>query len=499
MSVNTAVAASATRFTVPSIFWRLSPVVPLAAGLLLVAGWLSPLFFLLLMAGLGVSVVSARYSWFSAALPVLVFNLVGTDLASGLHLAGIDVNAVDIVILPSLVILLWRVATGSRPVPRPGLAISMLAAWLTLQTFIGLIYHNPLGLVRNELHVLLFLPLAYFWVAAEIRTRRSLWLMLAAIIVSVALAGVKAMIISFFVVHTHSGVSSAWQAWTDISNSVGGERTRLSGADTMFMLAVPLLAAAALFAPRCRTTFFLLSGSSFVLFGLLASLTRTYWLGAFTAFVLVLGLGAVKAGMRAVTFTAVVAIAMAAAQILLVVLATRGTAGMDFRQILPTRLSFDNKVAVSQNVDYRGKEAAAFLQAAQRHLFLGSGLGAAVQLEYLGDQYPITTRDGHDIALDVLYKSGVLGIILFSFPLVLTTWRAVRGYLVSRDPLINMALLGVGLSLPLLIITSLTVNRLSHFEGAFFIGLAIAVVEIAPKLARQAPADTAGGLPGAVM
>ncbi len=499
MSVNTAVSASAGRFAELSNFWRLSPVAPLAAGLLLAAGWLSPLFFLLLMASLGAAVVSARYPWFSAALPMLVFNLVGTDLASGLHLAGIDVNAADIIILPSLMILLWRVATRSRPVPRPGLAISMLAAWLILLTLIGLIYHNPLALVRNELHVLMLLPLAYFWVAAEIRTRRSLWLMLVAIIVSIALAGTKAMLISFVVVHSHSGVSSAWQAWTDISNSVGGERTRLCGADTMFMLAVPLLAAAALFAPRCRATFFLLSGSSFVLFGLLASLTRTYWLGALTAFVLVLGLGAVKAGMRAVTFTAVVTIAMVVAEILLVVLATRGTTETDFRQVLLTRLRFDNEVAVSENVDYRGKEAAAFLQAAQQHLFLGSGLGASVHLEYLDDLYPITTRDGHDIALEVFYKSGVLGLILFAFPLILTTWRAVRGYLASRDPLTSVALLGVGLSLPLLIITSVTVNRLSHFEGAFFIGLAIAVVEIAPKLARPAQTDAAGGLPGAVM
>lgn len=211
------------------------------------------------------------------------------------------------------------------------------------------------------------------------------------------------------------------------------------------------------------------------------------------AFLLVLG--AIKAGKRTVAFTAFVLTTMVVVQILFVVLSTRGMGETDFGQVLMTRLKADNVEGVSENLAYRGKEAAAFLDAAKQHIFWGSGLGATIQLGYPNDLYPITTHDGHNIVLQILYKSGVLGIILFLGSVGLTTWRAIKGYFSENDPLINMVLLGTGLALPLLILTSLTVNRLSHFEGAFFIGLTVAVVEIARGLARQAPAESAKQLP----
>lgn len=230
----TATKAVVTRITFISKLWRfaLLLLLLLAMLLLLAASRLSPLLCLLLALGLGAAAVSARYPWFSAALPVLVFNIVGTDLASGASVAGAGINAVGIVIMPSLALLLWRVVTGRRSVPRPSLAILMLVVLLMLQTLVGLIYRNPLGLLRDELQVFLFLPLAYFWATTEIKSRRSLWLMIVAVLASTALAGVKALVISFFVVHTHSGVSSAWQALTAVSSSAGGQVTRLYGAPT---------------------------------------------------------------------------------------------------------------------------------------------------------------------------------------------------------------------------------------------------------------------------
>jgi O-antigen ligase len=350
----------------------------------------------------------------------------------------------------------------------------MIAVWIILATGVGLFLGNPFSIVRNELHILLFIILAYYWAVIEIRSSRYLKLAVIAILGATAVAGMKALYISFFVIHTQEGTSDIWQAVTAMSEQLGGQRTILNGADTMFVLAIPIIAALALFYKQRRVYMYLLAAFLFTLFGLLISLTRTNWATVLLVVLLVMALGAWSSGKQAVRIASLI-ILLSMTSIFLSQYFTPGTSTYDLGELLQRRLE-PNPYTGAGNLNYRIRESEALIEQAQRHAILGNGLGARFAfVEFHGSPTVSWAHNGH---LWVYLKSGYLGLFLFYGAIITACWQLFSISTRRINSLINSTALGFGAALLALMIMSLLVNRISSMEGAYFIGLAFALPQI---------------------
>jgi hypothetical protein len=460
---------------------RLNLAAMLVAAAVLVAisaSLLPAMCVLALLLGSVVGFFSGRFPWLGVASPVAVFSLLGAGIFSGVTILGAQINFIDVMLLPALAFALLRAARRHQALTYPKAAFILIVAWVGLMVATGIYHGNSPELLRNELHTMSFLPLAFVWAALEIRRRRDLWLMLCTIGIVVTLAGVKSTIVSFFVTHYPRGESYIWQALTPYAGSIGGSRTMLNGADLMFVVVVPILVAVALFAPRCRTSFWLLASSPFVIMGLLFSMTRTHWAAAIASMLLTLCLGLLKSGGQTLRAGLVLS---ATAVIVIVLIAPLSTGGIkDFGGLMADRL-VPTDITGAQNIDMRHREADRMLEAAREHLLLGNGFGASIDFnDEFGNGF--TTHTGHNGMAWLFFKSGIAGLILFYLAIAVTLKDSFQLYRRTHDWVYEIALLGTGIALVVVIAMSPLSNRLPTLEGAYFVGLAMVIPRLVKSL-----------------
>lgn len=458
-------------------------------GYLLAAHSFSQKLFFILALAITMAFISVRHPWLGVVSPLVIFIVLGIGIPSGFSALGASINMADMLLLPALGPTAVKVIAGRRDLDLPSVPAIMLAAWMLIATAVGLYYGNSFSLVRNELHVLLFIPLAYYWAVVELRSARDLRLVTIVILAATAFAGFKAGYISYFVGHAQEGYSDAWQASTAISEQLGGQRTILNGADTFFVLAMPFIAAIALFYRKRRTVMLLTGAFILTFFGLLISLTRTNWATVAVAILLVMALGARAAGSRVVQMAAAIGL-LSIMAIFLSSYMTFGTSTYDLGELLQRRLE-PNPYTGAGNLNYRIRESEALIEQAQRHSTLGNGLGARYAfVEFRGSPTVSWAHNGH---LWMYLKSGFFGIFLFYSAMVIVVWQMIGISFRSASRLFRATSLGFGVAMISLMIMSLLVNRISSMEGAYFIGLAVAWPQIIARIeADDSPINDQG-------
>lgn len=444
-------------------------------------GFTQRLFFILALS-ITTAFFSARYPWLAVVLPLAIFIVMGIGISSGFSAAGASINLADMLLLPAFAPTVVKVLASRRELDYPSIPAILMAVWILLAVAIGLYYGNSFSLVRNELHVLLFMPLAYYWAIIELRTARDIRMVAIVIIGVTALAGLKAGYISYFVPHSQEGYSDIWQSSTAVSEQLGGQRTILNGADTFFVLCMPLIASFAIFYRKRKEILWLTAAFILTFYGLLISLTRTNWATVAIAILLVLALGARAAGGRVVRIASAIGL-LSILAIFLSSYMTFGTSTYDLGELLQRRLE-PNPYTGAGNLNYRIRESQALIQQAERHLTLGNGLGARYSfIEFRGATSINWAHNGH---LWMLLKSGLVGMFLFYFAIIAVVWQLLALSFHSASRLFRSTSLGFAVALLSLMLMSLLVNRISNMEGAYFIGLAIAWPHVISRIEASA-------------
>ncbi|RJQ45371.1 MAG: hypothetical protein C4534_04790 [Gaiellales bacterium] len=445
-------------------------------------GFTQALFFIFALSAL-TAFLAARYPWLAVVSPLVIFIVMGIGVSSGLNIGGASINLADVLLLPALAPTIAKVLAGRRDLSYPSVPALLIFVWLVLATALGVYYGNSLSLVRNELHVLFFIVLAYFWAIVELRTPRDVWLASIALIAATAVAGFKSIYISFFVSHFSEGYSQLWQASTTASRELGGQRTILNGADTFFVLSMPLIASFALFFRERRYIAWLSAAFVLTLYGLFISLTRTNWATVLVAILLVMLLGMRTAGRQVVRIgVAVLLICILALAVSSMI--TFGGNTYDLGELMSRRLE-PNPYTGAGNLNYRIMESKALIDQAQEHLVLGNGLGASFDfLEFRGATSVNWAHNGH---LWLLLKSGLAGMAVFYLGIAATCWQLIRMSFHAGQRTLSAISLGFGIALASLMIMTLLVNRISNMEGAYFIGLAVALPQIISRINREVP------------
>lgn len=485
----TAIAESLSRqFGGVHPFLRVASLVMLfaLAGLGLGGYEMPPVVFLTVLASVAILGASARFPGFAVAFPLAVFSIMGIGLSSGLKLFHIEVNLADLLILSALIPTAMRALTGRLRPFTPSVPAILMGIWLLMAAGFGYLQGNSLDSWGNEIHVLIYMPLAYLFAVAALNTRDDLRLLAIIIIAAAAIAGLKAGYVSLFLPHMMDGLSYVWQATTFSSAELGGQRTILNGADTMFVLVVPILAAVAIFRFNRRTILLLLVAGVPVFFGLLVSLTRTNWATVILAILIVGLLGSIYSGKKAAAVTAS-AFILGGIIFLGVSSLTLGTSRYNLGELMLHRLESDASTG-SGNLDYRIQESQALLASLEQNQIFGKGLGSSFSfLEFRGS--PATTW-AHNGPLWVLLKSGLAGFAIFTLAILLTVWQLIRtAWRAGTDWIYRTVPIGFAASLVALAAMSLLVNRIANPEGAYFIGLALAMPQVLSRILIDCKAE----------
>lgn len=435
-----------------------------------------------------VGLVAARYPWLAVGLPLIVFADIGIGLSTGFSAAGVNLNLIDLLVVPVLVPTLVRLATGSRSLARPDLSVWLLLIVIGTAIMVGFYYQNDPAVIRNEVHVLLYIFLGFFWAGTEIRTRRDLRNLLLLLIIVTVIAGLKAIVLSF--TGAAAGNQNLLQTVDISSDQLGGTRTILDGGDTFFVITVPLLAAATIYFRTKWMFFWVMAAGVPITAGLLVSLTRTNWAAAISTALLVLLLGIRSGGLRSLRIAALIAVALTIAVILISAIYPI-TDNYSFVDLVGRRLSF-NPNEGSGTLDYRMMEGKALWAVAQKHLWFGNGFGS--RYSYTDYKGLMITNWSHDGFLFLLLKSGIVGLALFLLAMIRSMLRSVGIAWRARDSLVAVAGLGMSMGLLALLLMSLLVNRISSLEGAYFIGLAVATPIILARIGCENDADGEPGL-----
>jgi hypothetical protein len=435
-----------------------------------------------------VGFVAARYPWLAVGLPLIVFADIGIGLSAGFSVAGVNLNLIDLLVVPALVPTLVRLVTRSRTLVRPDLSVWLLLIVVGAATVLGFYYQNNPAVIRNEVHVLLYIFLGFFWAGTEIRTRRDLRNLLLLLVIVTVIAGLKAIVLSF--TGAAAGDQNLLQTVDISSVQLGGTRTILAGGDTFFVLTVPLLAAVTVFYRTKGMFLWVMAAGVPIAAGLLVSLTRTNWTAAVSAALLVVLLGIRSGGLRSLRIAALIAVALAIAVILISAIYPI-TDNYSFVDLIGRRLSF-NPNEGSGTLDYRVMEGKALWAVAQKHLWFGNGFGS--RYSYTDYKGLMITNWSHNGFLFILLKSGIVGLTLFLLAMTRSILRSVTIALRARDSLAAVASMGMSMALFALLLMSLLVNRISSLEGAYFIGLAVATPIILARIGGADDAERETGL-----
>ncbi len=423
-----------------------------------------------------IGAVSARYPWFAVGLPLLIFADLGISMSTGYSVAGVSLNWADLLLLPAVLPTVVRIAHGSRRFPVPNKAAALLLVLVGLATLLGVYYGNETAVIRNELHVLLYIFLAYFLAVTELRTRNDLRALLIMFMIAISLAGVKAIAIAL--IGSLAADMSLFQTVDISSQQLEGTRIILLGADTLFVVAIPILVALAVYVRNRLTNFFLAAAAIPICAGVLLGLSRSNWAAAAIAALLTLVLGLKAKGLKSLR-TGLIALAGLILTLLLVSAFYYNSYNNSFFDIIQRRFSF-NPSEGSGTMDYRIMEGDALLAVARHHIVLGSGLGS--EYSYVDYRGLLITNWSHDGYLFLILKSGIIGLALFLLAMFLTIWKSVSLAQRSDDGLLASTGVGMSMALLALLLMSTLLNRISNMEGTYFIGLAVATPVVLASL-----------------
>ncbi|MHB9054312.1 MAG: O-antigen ligase family protein [Thermoleophilia bacterium] len=434
-----------------------------------------------------VGFMAARYPWFAVGLPLFVFADIGIGVSTGIIIAGINLNLIDLLVIPALVPTVIRIAMGHRALVRPDLSVWLLLIVVGAATVFGFYYQNDPAVIRNEVHALMYIFLGFFWAGTELRTRKDLRNLLLLLIIVTAVAGLKAIVLS--ITGTVVGDQNLLQTADISSDQLGGTRTILAGGDTFFVTTVPLLAAIAIFYRRKTVFLWVLAAAVPISAGMLVSLTRTNWVASIVSALLVIVLAIRSRGLQSLKIATLIVISSAIA-VMLVSALYPITDNYSFVDLIERRVSFDPNEG-SGTLDYRIMEGKALLAVAQKHLLLGNGFGS--RYSYIDYKGLMITNWSHNGFLFILLKAGIVGLALFLLAMIRTIMKSIIIAWRARDSLFAGVGLGMSMALLSLLLMSLLVNRISSLEGSYFIGLAMAVPVILAKMAGtdDAQAETA--------
>jgi O-antigen ligase len=454
-------------------------------GLLFAVGQTSQLMVEVTVISLVIAFIAARFPALSVAFPLVIFALIGIGLYGGITLGDARLNLADMLIIPALAPTAFRVLSGRRRLSRPDISVTLLGFMIIMATLTGIYFVNDAAIIRNELHTMLYIPVAYFWAMAELRSRNDVRLFIIVFITATAAAGLKSVAANILGSHITS-FNYMWQIQDITSEQLGGSRTILGGADTLFVLVTPLLAAMALYLNRRRNYPLLILAALPVLAGLLLGLTRTNLAVAIASLLLVLALGARKARLQAAGIALSVTI-IAAAAILVFSSFSPVASNYNLAELMQRRMAFDPNVG-SGTLDYRIMEGEALLDTAREHIFIGSGFGSRYSyVDYLGR---VITNWSHNGYLWLILKAGLLGLTMFCLAIAISVRRSLAIARTLSDDWLKIAAIGMSVALLALVSMSVLVNRFVNPEGAYFLGLALAVPMLLGKIEPEGSAQT---------
>lgn len=469
----------ASRFAAPPR-WLLAAAIAclLAAGIVLsIAIPTRPSLALAVVAGALVTLLAARWPLVAVSTILTVVILFGSESIWKVRF-GVQWVEVD------LLLLVTAAGMGARLLVRRAAfrptsldwALLAYAALIGVGAYVGILRGVDLGLLRAELRPPAYLVLVYVIARTSVDELTKVRRLYMVVFVATVVAALKVLAIYLFVPAGVAGEQERLVLATRILNSGGGKRVLLHGGEVfpvfMILLALPWMAR---FGSARKV---LLQGTAltFLVFAVLVSFTRSYWVGlvaggASLLFLLPRGFsirlafgGLVTSGVLALLFLAL---------------------RFGFPSFSTEDLS-DRLRARAQTLLTTGSDASARSRISELAAISGVFTESPIVGGGLGSTYQVYSRDlgrvrdweyTHNSYAYYALKTGLVG--LGSFLLVLALGlRSIRR-LALRHPLLEGRLLFAGLaaSMVSLLVTSLFAPWLTHYVGTAYAGVAFGTAE----------------------
>lgn len=429
-----------------------------------------------LAAGLATN-IAARWPLAAISTILSVVVLLGSESIWKLQL-GIQWVEVDLLLLVSSAGMGARLLASRVPIrpSRLDWAIFAFATLIGVGAYIGVVRGVDLGLLRAELRPPAYLVLVYAIVRASIdRLKRARWIY-GVVFAATLLASLKVLAVYLFVPVGLAGESERLFLATRILNSDGGKRVILHGGEVfpvlMILLAMPWMAR---FAGSRKLA---LGGAALavLLFAVVVSFTRSYWLG----------LAAGAAGLlallpRGLSFRLAFGAAVSSGAVAVLVLGLQiGLPSFSTVDLVSrVRVRAETLLETERDSSAQGRmmELSAIGKVFTESPLFGGGLGSTYQV-YSRDLGRVRDWEyTHNSYAYYALKTGVVG--LGAFLMILGLGLETVGRLALRHPSLEGRLLFAGLaaSLVALFVTSLFAPWLTHYVGTAYLGLALGVAE----------------------
>jgi O-antigen ligase len=391
---------------------------------------------------------------------------------------GIQWVEVDLLLLVSTAGMSARLLasrTALRPTPLDW-TIFGYATLVGVGAYVGIVRGVDLGLLRAELRPPAYLVLVYVIARISVDRLQKARLLYGVVFAATLLASFKVLAVYLLVPAGLAGERERLVLATRILNSDGGKRVLLHGGEVfpvlMILLALPWMAR--LGSPRKLA----LAGTAltFLVFAVLVSFTRSYWVG------LAAGAASLLVYLpRGFSTRLALGTAFSGGAFALLVLALHFGFPSFSTDELSNRLRARAQTLLATEHDSSAQGRIAEL-AAIGGLFaesplVGGGLGSTYQV-YSRDLGRVRDWEyTHNSYAYYALKSGIVG--LGSFLLVLGLGLATIGRLAFRHPSLEGRLLFAGLaaSVVALLVTSLFAPWLTHYVGTAYVGLAFGAAE----------------------
>jgi hypothetical protein len=392
------------------------------------------------------------------AVPFFVVQVLGEAFQVGGPLAATQMSFA--------LVIAGAVRAGWRSLPAgPGRIDRALAAWLlTVTVFLafGLATGSRLAAAKEDLVPIVILAFTYVGARLIVRDERSTETVLTIILAGTFIAALKSVYL--FAAPTSAGWDSPWQAAR--IEGAGATRVMLRGADIFFVVA-SLLVLGRLIIGRVARFAELFVGLLSVA-GMVIAGTRSNWMGwAVGAAVLVTTGSALRMTRPR---RALMAFALAAAVFVGVYVSSpqvRGWAG--------TQLSAAQSRGYT--IDFRANENAGVLAEIRNTAWLGGGFGRSYTFWDLEQGRFVATTWSHNAFLEIVLKTGLLGLAVFLFLMGRGCVMALQVAL--RRAHVAGIFLGLSGAMVAVLVLSLAANKIFESTGGMFLGLALALTQAA--------------------
>lgn len=409
---------------------------------------------------------------------ILIF---GTDM-SIFQIGSANINIVDLFLILSLVVMLPRVFPRLFSLFKDNIMFKGIIILLFIGIINGLFLNNPFGLIRNDVHEMLYIPIVYLLVLLTMQQEKDIRLLTNTIIFSTAIASLKAIYIAISGQTFSSDASSAnlWQAYSSVDPQIQGQRVILWGADTFFAITPLLMLGFFLYSVRRRLVIYYVPFISIIV-GLFLSYTRTHLFGLLFAMATIAILVKAQPDKLKHYFSKTILVFAFLVPIVIIANMRVGSSSYTLKETFSNRFHINvTNPMESGSISYRIQESKAVLSEIKDYVLFGKGFGGEYYFKgFLNESKSLWTHNGY---IWILLKTGVVGLTIFSLVVIVLFKRGIQKTRASADIEMKAIIVGYLGGLYVLLIMAITINRIASLEGCIYIGTCMGLVELIRKM-----------------